>query len=460
MKMKITKDFWRASVTLAIPIALQNLLISSASLIDTAMIVPLGNVALSAVGVAGRFTFLLNLIAFGFCSGAASLISQYWGINDRKHIHNTFYFTMAISIVASALFAAALLLFPGASIAIFGPEADVAAEATEYLKIISFAFPFIMFAQVACAALRATENVIVPLVSSFVCVIVNTSLNFCLISGNLGFPALGVRGAAIATLIASIVQAIIVLLFMIFGKNVIKANVINALKLDKAFLSCYFKTVAPVLLNETMWAVGTNVYVMVLSRQGTEEYSAYTIFETIQQLFFVFFKGISHASAILVGKAVGRGDHDEAFNLANNFLVLTPIFGVILGVILILIRNPLLSLFDIETVRAFNIASSLLVIFGLWLGMRMIPYTAICGIFRAGGDTRIGCIFEICTIYLVGIPAVYLSGMVLSLPFAVTVGVMFVAEDLPKGIMCIIYFIKRKWIHQVTNTSDLEGIDA
>lgn len=445
------KGFWRSAMALAFPIAMQNLLTSCASLIDTAMIVPLGNTAVASVGVAGRFMFLLNVMSFGFCSGAATLISQFWGVNDRRGIHRTYGTSLVSSMALAFLYALALGLAPGFCISLFGPEADVAALAAEYLVIIAFAVPFVMYSQVSCAALRATEKVSVPLISSMISVAVNTFLNYCLISGHFGFPALGVRGAAVATLVGCVVQALVVFFFLHFGRNPVRAPLREWFSASPAFVRKFFKTAAPVFLNETMWAVGTNIYVMVLARQGTEEYSGYSLYETVQQLFFVFFVGICHASAIMVGKAVGRGETEEAYTTAKRFLIATPLMGLLLGMVVVAVRDPLLSLFQIETEGARQVASSLLFFYGCWLAMRMIPYTAICGIFRAGGDTKTGCIIEMGTLYLVGIPSVALAGLVFHLPFFWIVVIMFASEDILKGTVCIIHFLRRKWIIRLTD---------
>ena len=450
MERSVKAGFWPMAIALAFPIAMQNLLTSCASLIDTAMIVPLGNTAVAAVGVAGRFTFLLNVMSFGFCSGSATLISQFWGVNDRRGIHRTYGTALISSMALAVLYALLLGLAPAFCVGLFGPEADVAALAAEYLTVLALAVPFIMYSQISCAALRATEKVSVPLISSLISVVVNTSLNYCLISGHLGFPALGVRGAAIATAAGSVAQALVVFLFLTFGDSPVRAKYKEYFTLSGAFVSKFFKTAAPVFLNETMWAVGTNIYVMVLARQGTEEYSGYALFETVQQLFFVFFVGICHAAAILVGKAVGRGETEEAYQTAKRFLIATPLMGLVLGGILILVRDPLLSLFAIETEGSRATASALLLFYGCWLALRMIPYTAVCGIFRAGGDTKTGCIFEIGTLYLVGIPCVALAGLVLHLPFIWIVVVMFASEDILKGALCVRHFLHRKWIIRLT----------
>ncbi len=442
--------FWKTAITLAFPIAMQNLLTSCASLIDTAMIVPLGNTAVAAVGVAGRFTFMLNLVAAGFWSGSAAMISQYWGANDRVGIRRSYGTVLIASMTTAFLFAAVFGLFPALCISLFGPEADAAALAVQYLRILALAVPFMMYSQVSCAALRATEKVSVPLISSAAAVVTNTFLNYCLIHGKFGFPALDVQGAAIATVIGAAVQAVIVFFALQFGKNAIRANPRAYFSLTKEFVRKYAKTTAPVLFNETVWGLGTNIYVMVLARQGTEEFSGYTLYETIQQLFFVFFVGICNACAIMVGKAIGRGDTEEGYHTAKRFLILTPLMGIVLGTALILTRGPLLSLFSIETEGARQTALSLLLFYGFWIGIRQISYTAMCGIFRAGGDTRTGFYFDLGCMFLCGIPAVCLAGLVFDLPFVAIVACMFIAEDTPKNILCVTHFFSRKWIKQLT----------
>ncbi len=442
--------FWRMAITLALPIAFQNLLISCASLIDTAMIVSLGNDAVTAIGIAGRFTFLLNVMAFGFCSGSATLISQYWGVKDHGGIRRSYGIALVSGMVLAFLYAAALALFPAACISIFGPESEPARLAAEYVRILAVGVPFMMYSQVSCAALRATEKVSVPLLSSAASVLANLSLNYCLIHGNFGFPKLGVRGAAIATVCAAVVQALIVFLFLQFGKNAVRARFREYLSFGKAFAVKFAKVAVPVILNETLWALGANAYVMVLARQGTEPYSGYTIYETVQQLFFVFFVGICHASAIMVGKAVGRGDEEEAYTTAKRFMIMTPLMGVVLGGILIVLREPILSLLTIETEGARQTAMALLLFYGFWLGIRMIPYTAICGVFRAGGDTKSGCFMDMACLYLIGIPAVCIAGLWLKLPFVAIVAVMFISEDVPKTVICLWHFFRRKWIRRLT----------
>ncbi len=449
---KKEKVFLKTTLTLAIPIAFQNLLTSCATLIDTAMIVGLGNSAVSAMGVATRFTFLLNVVCFGFASGCSALLSQFWGAKDTKNIRRSLGLALTISIVFGILFALFLLIFPRQLMNMFTDETVPINLGSEYLKIFAISVPFLVFSQIMCSALRSVEQVKIPLLSAFISVGVNVFINYCLINGNFGFPAMGIKGAAIGTVVGCVLQAIFIVVAILFGKSPFKGRITEFLAFKTDFVKKYFITAFPVLLNETLWAFGTNVYVMVLARQGIENHSGYTLFENIQQIFFVFFAGICGACSVMTGMKVGSGEHQEAYETGKRFAILTPVMGIVLGGLLIIIRDPVLSLFNIETQGARIVASQCLLFYGFWIAMRMIPYTLVCGIFRAGGDTKTGCKLDLLGMYALGIPALLITAFLIKPPSFVTlVAVMFIAEDTLKGILCITHFKSRKWIKQITD---------
>lgn len=452
MTKGIEKSFYATALSLAIPIALQNLLVSCASLIDTSMVMTLGNAATSAMGIAGRFAFLLNVVAFGICSGAGAMIAQYWGAREYASIKKVYGISLTFAIAISILFAVVFFLFPTPLMHIFNnTDQSVIQAGADYIKYYSFAILFIMFSQVSCAALRATESVILPLASSGVSVCVNTFLNYCLINGHLGFPRLEMKGAAIATSVGAVAQALVVLCYIIFTKNALHGTLKEIFGYSRSFVRKFIKIGAPVLANETVWAIGTNIYIMVIARQGTENHAGYTVYDTFQQVFFVFFVGICNASAIMVGKSVGEGRRDHAFAVAKRFLFITPVMGVVVGVAMILLRTPILSLLPIETEGAYSVAKTLLFNYGLWLPIKMISYTAICGIFRAGGDTLTGFVHDSISLYGVGIPFVVIFGLFTDIPFSLLILLMYMAEDVPKTVLTVRYFLTGRWIKSITD---------
>ena len=458
-KISLFKDttFIKTALSLAIPIAIQNLLTSSATLIDTAMVTGLGKYAISALGVAARFSFLLNVICFGFASGAAALLSQYWGAKEEKNIKKTFGFNLTISLAFAIIYGLALFIFPKGLVNIFTDEIEVISLGADYLKLFALAVPFLVFSQVMCISFRAIERVKVPFISSAIAVAVNLFFNYCLIHGNLGFPALGLKGAAIGSILGYICQATFLFIALIVSKTPFKGRFKEIFAFKKDFVLKYIKIAIPVIINEILWAVGTNTYVTVIARQGAINHAGYTLYENIQQVCFVFFVGVCSACSVMVGKSVGNGEFDRAYKEAKWFAIATPVLGAILGFIMIFLRNPILSLFPIqaETVEEIDairkVASSCLLFYSFWVGMRNIPYTLVCGVFRAGGDTKSGLIIDAVNLYGLGIPAVLITGLLLKTEFIIIIMAMFIFEDTLKTILCIKHFRSKKWIKQLTD---------
>ncbi len=443
--------FYRAALALAIPIALQNLLTSSANLVDGMMVVALGNAATSAVGVAGRFAFLINIICFGFASGCAALLSQYWGAKDLSNVRRSAGFALLLAMSVGVLYAVALYAFAPSLVTLFTGEGEVVSLAVSYLRIFSLSVPLIVFSQIMCTALRATENVAVPLLSSAAQVGVNVFFNWCLIFGNLGLPALGLRGAAVSSVLAAAVQAAVVVAAVFFTQNPFRVSPRALFALDRPFCSKYLRVALPVLLNETMWGIGTNIYAMVYGHQGVENHAGYTIFENVQQIFFVFFVGICSACSVMVGMRIGKGDAEGGYVAARRFAVMTPLFGLFFGLVMFLVREPLLSLFPIETAAARQTALDCLTFYSFWLPVRMVPYTLICGVFRAGGDTKASCFFDLVGLWVFGIPAVLVLDLFIHPPrFVFLLAAAFMAEDVIKSLLCVWHFRSRRWIRRLT----------
>ncbi len=438
---------------LALPIALQQLLVSCAQLVDTAMVTSLGNVTVSAVGVSSRWIFLMNLFYFGISSGSAALISQYWGAKEKSNIRKTCGAAMIMSLAVAVIFCFAMACFPEQLIRVFTSEVPVIKEAAKYLRIVAFMGIFSAFNQIACTVLRATEKVNPPLYSSIAAVAVNTVLNYILIFGKLGLPALGIKGAALASLISAVVQSVILVFVMCNSKEVFKAPIKEFLDLSREFIKKFVVVCMPVVLNEGIWAIGTNIYAMVFARQGSESYAGYTIFSSIEQVAFVFFVGICHACSIMTGKTIGEGKESEAYRLAKKFVIMTPLIGIITGSVLAVFREPLLSLLNIETQAAFDLASKLVLIYCLWLPIRNIPYTLIVGTFRAGGDTKIGIFYDCISMYVIAIPLVVYLGMFAKVEFHYLLIAMYLGEDLLKTILSLYRFKSKKWIKNLTDKS-------
>lgn len=436
---------------LAFPIAMQQLLVSCAQLVDTAMVTRLGNVVVSSVGVSSRWIFLMNLFYFGISSGSAAMIAQFWGAKEKSNIKKSYGNALLFGIAVAIVFNIGMLFFPEILIRVFSSEQAVIDAASQYMRIVAFMGIFSAFNQITCTALRATERVNPPLFTSIAAVVVNTMLNYILIYGKLGLPAMGIRGAALATLISTMLQSLLLLIVLRSSKEIFNDPIKDFFRLNSAFIRRFSLVCLPVVFNEAMWAIGTNIYSMVFARQGSEAYAGYTIFSSIEQVAFVFFVGICHACSIMTGKTIGEGNENSAYKLAKKFLIMTPLTGVITGTVLAFVREPLLSLLGIETQGAFDIASNLIMLYCLWLPIRNIPYTLIVGTFRAGGDTKIGILYDCLSLYVLSVPVVVILGLVVKVDFVYLILAMYLCEDIPKTIMSLFRFKSKKWIRNLTD---------
>lgn len=460
MSLRNKALFYKKMLTLAIPIALQQLLTSCAQLVDTAMVVGLGNASTAAIGVAGRWSFLINLALFGVSSGVATMTAQYWGIKDVKNIHRSYGFGLGIALVIGIIYGVCTFTIPEQMMMVFTNENAVIEQGVAYLQNVSLYGIFLAVSLVTSTSMRSTEDVHTPLFCAIASVLTNTGLNYLLIGGHLGFPALGLKGAAIATTISMILQVVLLFIIGSAKKNIIFSNWNGIFAFDKVFVIKFLKVCIPVTINELMWGVGTNVYSMVFARQGSENYAAYTISDSIQQIAFVFFVGICSACSIMIGKAVGAGKTNEAYDMGKRFIFLVPLMGLVIGSLLIAIRYPLLRLLPIETENTLNIAAKILLIYSLWIPLRNIPYVAIVGIFRAGGDTKTGMLLDISALFLISIPVVSYLGFFTDISFPMLIAAMYIAEDTLKITLCICRFVSRKWIKQLTFAGDNAQIES
>lgn len=449
--MKNKSGFYKNMLRLALPIAFQQLLVSCAQLVDTAMVTRLGNVVVSSVGVSSRWIFLMNLFYFGISSGSAAMIAQFWGAKEKSNIKRSYGIALIFGAAVAVVFSVSMFTIPELMLRVFTDEQAVIETGAQYMKIVAFMGFFSAFNQITCTALRATERVNPPLFTSMAAVAVNTVLNYILIYGKLGFPAMGIKGAALATLTSTIVQSILLLIVLRTSKEIYSDPIKDFFSLSKAFFRRFSIVCLPVVFNEVAWAMGTNIYAMVFARQGSESYAGYTIFSSIEQIAFVFFVGICHACSIMTGKTIGEGNNLGAYKQAKKFVIMTPIIGLITGTVLAFVRNPLLSLLEIETQGAFDVASSLILLYCLWLPIRNIPYTLIVGTFRAGGDTKIGIFYDCISLYAISIPVVVYLGFFAKVDFVYLIMAMYLCEDIPKTIMSLIRFKSKKWIRNLTD---------
>lgn len=453
------KPFWNITLKLALPIAIQNMLTSSFALIDTLMVSKLGDIALSSVGMAGQFSWLLNLVSFGLCSGMSVFASQYWGIKNYKAMRKVFGIAIITSLIVSSTFSLFGLIMPEKIIYIFNKNTEVIQSGAAYMKIACLSYPAVALTVIMSGFLRNIEKVKVPMYVSAITTVLNAFFNYGLIFGKFGLPEMGVRGAALATCISSWSGPVLLLSISLLQKNHMVKNIRDVLSFDLSLIKEFFKRAMPVVFNETVWALGIVILNTIYSNMGYEYYAAVTILKTIVDLSFAFFVGLGNACVIMVGKSVGSGKIERAVTDSRRFAILIPMTAVFVGGFIAIFRSSLISIFNTgENISelTLNTAKSIILFVGLEMCIRMVSYVQIVGIFRSGGDTFIGMICDVSSLWVLAIPAAAIASNVLHLPFISVLIIAYLAEDLPKCVFCLKHFFSLKWLKPVTN----EGIKA
>ena len=453
--------FWRVALKLAFPVAMQNLLTSSFILVDTIMVGQLGDLSLSAVGMAGQFGWFLNMITFGMCSGAAVFISQYWGAKDTAGIRRTYGIAVVSVCLISALFFGIGLLFPEGVVRIFNREPDVVEAGAAYLRIACWSYLATGVNMVFCIVLRSTENVKLPMYVSLVTTVLNAFMDYGLIFGAFGMPEMGIRGAALATVISAWAGPVLILAVSAIQRNMLITPLKELFGFNRRSIAQYYEKATPVIINETLWGLGTLLFSVIFANLGYQYYAAVTIFRTFDNIAFVFFIGLCNASSIMVGKNVGAGHIKRAVEDSRRFVLFVSLCSVLTGVLIIIFRFQLASVFNLSgsiTPETLKLTASLLLVYGIELPMRNLPYILIVGTFRPGGDTKIGMKLDLLSLWLCSVPLTTLAAFVFKLPFIAVFAIMYIAEDYLKVFLCVKYYFTYNWLRPVTDQG-IKGLE-
>jgi len=448
------KGFWKTTVHLTVPVALQNLLTSSFTLADTLLVSSLGSVALSSVGMIGQWAWLMNMILVGFCSATTVFVSQYWGIKDIKKIRRISGISIIFALIVSVLFTVVSLAFTRGVVRIFNSDAAVISAGSEYLKLVCFSFTAVALTNILAAVLRSVENVKLPMYASGFTTVLNIFLDYSLISGKFGFPEMGIRGAAVATVISAWSGVLILIVISLFQKNILIARLKEFFVFSRQELSGYVKKASPVVLNEGMWGAGTFIFNIIFGNMGYEYFSAITILRSFENVAFIIFIGICSASSVMIGKSVGSGKLERGIADAKRFSYIVPVLAVISSVVMIVFRRQLVGIFNMGSSIAestLETATVLMVIYSCAFPLRMFSYLQVVAVFRSAGDTVTGAKYDLISLWILSVPATLAAVYLFKIPFVAAFAVMYIFEDIPKTIMCVKYYFSKKWIKPVTD---------
>ena len=446
-------SFLRRVAVIAIPVAMQNLLTTTGSMVDTMMIASLGQTEVGAVGLCAQFSSLMFSGYWGFVGGGMLFFSQYWGAKDDDGINRSYGLTLTCMMTVGLAFGLFAVLFPGAVMRLYTDKPAIQAIGVEYLSVVGFAYPLMVLSMAMASLLRCTERVRIPLYGSIASVCTNIFLNWVLIFGHLGLPAMGVRGAALATVIAQLVNISVILTLARRSGHKYLLAVSRHFRWSRTLVQAYLRKCFPIICNEVLIGVGNMVINVVLGRQPEEAIAALAVFRTLEGLVIGFFAGFSNASSVLVGTEVGAGHPDTAYARAWRLVYMCQAFIAMLGLALIALHTPILTLMGMHG-ESFRLAFGMLAIYAAFAVIRMGNWTQN-DTFRAAGDATTGTVLEILFMWLMVLPLVWLTGMVWHAPTLLVFACCYMDEPI-RYVMMQRHLFKGTWIRPVTP----EGIDA
>lgn len=439
--------------TIALPIILQNFLSSFVNMLDTIMVGGLGHVDIAAVGLGNQVFFVMNIMVFGAVSGGSIFISQYWGKKDLEGIHRTTGIMLVVAMAITCFFFLVSALAPEFCISLYSNDDEVIKKGAVYLRIVSPSFIMFGLSFAFSNAERSTEHVRLPAVATIISVVLNGILNYVFIFGiNIRgvqcIPALGIVGAAVATIISRVVEAVIV----VYGAYVRKFEVAVSFKkyftAQPDFLRKYIKVCLPVLFNETLWGVGISMQSSIFAHSGTVVIAAFNINGTISNLLWPVCMGFGSATSIIIGKTIGQGNHDKAKSLAKILCGFNAAWGLVLGIILIPLTKTLPFFFRVEPV-VIKMAAVFLTLKACSFPFDAFNMSTVVGVFRSGGDTLFAMLIDVGFMWVISIPLGWLGVLVWNLPYW-GVYLVILIEPLLKMILGLYRLFSGKWLRDVT----------
>ena len=445
------RNFYRVILSLAIPMTLQNVMQLLLNMMDTVMLGRLqdsSEALISAANFANQPYFVYSLFLFGMVSGMSVLIAQYWGKGDTDAINSIAGIAITAAIVVGGLFTLVCYLFTPEVMSLFTDSEEVIELGVKYLRIVLASYIIASLTSLLCGIMRSTEQVGIALGSNTVGIITNIVLNYCLIFGKFGFPRMEIEGAALATLIAKVVEFAIVLIYVIFVDKRVRLSFSRMFRIKREMVGDFIRYSLPVICNETMWGLGITLHSVIIGHISDAAYAAYTVANIIEKIGLLSAIGFANATQIIIGKEIGAGRSKNAYPYAKTMLAASAILGVIMSGVVLLVRVPAVSLFDVAD-STKEAAANIIAVMSVIIFIKSFNTTAIVGVMRGGGDTKTAMIFDFVPMWVFSILLGAIAAHIIGLPVWWVYACLMSDEVLKSGF-CLFYVKSKRWIRNVT----------
>ena len=451
------KELYKKVFTIGIPVSIENMIYSLMNFIDVFMVgkenvaLGLGTAAVAGLGFANQVFMIFIVSLFGLNSGGGILAAQYYGKKDYKNLKKCLGITITVGLLFSFLFFLMGLFIPEKIIGIFTSDPKVLKLGANYFRIIALIYPLIGLGYSFNMQLRAIGKNQYSLYSTIIGLCINLVGNYLFINGNLGFPAMGVVGAAIATVIARIVSVFYLIYIIYKNKLPMAGNFQELFKLSWSFIAKALKISLPVFGHEIMWVTGVSMYVIIYGRIGTEATAAIQVVKSISNLVFTLVFGLSSGTAAIIGQEIGAGNEENAYKYGVELLKVSLVIGTAVALFVCAICPVVLILMKVDS-AIYPLARQIVFSEGILIIIKTTGTLFIVGVLRAGGDTLWTMFADLIPLWTFAIPLTYIAGLKFGLPVAL-VYLCSGSDELLKMPFCIQRLKSRKWINNLVKTS-------
>ena len=439
--------FYRQLFVLVLPIAIQNLISAMVNSVDVLMLGYVSQSAIAAVSLANQVMFILNIFITGLGSGIAMLVSQYWGKKDTRTIEHILGIALRFSVPISMLFCVAAIVLPSQIMHIFTNDTNLITLGSRYLRILGVSYVLMGFSQMYLCMMRSIERVKFSTITSVCAVLVNIILNACFIFGLLGIPKLGLIGVAFATTVARAFEVVVCVIDNQRQKEV-HFHIGSLFYSEPLLFRDFLKYSLPAVANECVWGVAFLLYTVIMGHLNEDIVAANSVVTVVRDLFAVVGYGIAYGGAIILGKTIGEDAMDRAREDASRLIRVTLISGAA-GAILLYLTRPLIFTMVSLSDTANVYLEQMLFISCYYLIGQLINTCLICGVFRAGGDSRYGLICDIICMWGVMVPAGFLAAFVWKLS-PITVYFILCLDEFVKMPFIFYHYKKGTWLQNIT----------
>lgn len=436
--------FMKSLCKIAIPVTLQSMLQASFSIVDQIMIGQLGETNISAVGLCGNFSLIFSVVIGAVSTVAGILISQFIGAEDTKEAWCSFDVNIVCGIIISAMFLLAAGGFSTQILGLYTKDISIINAGAVYFKIVAFSYIPMAISNILSSWMRCKEHAAIPFLASFGAVAVNTGLNYLLIFGKFGFPCMGIKGAAIATLISQLFNLAFIIVGFILSIRKDGDKPVLSLHFKKITIKDYLIMIMPILISEFLWSLGQNVESAVYGHLGTSNLAAYTLTGPIQGLIVGALSGLSAAAGVIVGKRLGKKEYDDAYIESKKIMYAGLAGAIAVSSLLILFAGVYTDFYRVDY-SVKELGKILLMIFALYAPAKVENMILGGGIIRSGGNTKIIMVIDIVGTWGIGIPLCLLAAYVFNWGI-VGVYTLLTTEEIFRLVVSLIIFKKRTWM--------------